>query len=235
MVIWIRVSIDYRFNDKSAYNFTGKFTCKFPYKKEGSMNIILASKSPRREELMRFLTNSFAVIPSDFPEREVMYAGDPYRYTEELGLKKALQVAENHREDLVIGSDTVVVQDGELFNKPLDLEDARRMIRSLQGSWHEVVTSYALVALDKGIEAVGHVSTKVLFNAMTELEIETYLKTDDYAGKAGAYAVQGAASRYIARIEGDFYTVVGLPLSALYKELKAHGIIREDDVPYSGL
>lgn len=189
------------------------------------MNIILASQSPRREELMHFLTNDFAVIPSEFPERDVLFTGDAPAYTEELARKKALQVARAHPADLIIGSDTVVIQGEELLNKPLDLEDARRMIYLLQGETHEVVTSYALICLEQGIQRVGHVSTKVTFCDMTDREIEAYLSTGDYAGKAGAYAVQGAAARFVQEVQGDFYTVVGLPVSALYRELTALGLI----------
>lgn len=194
------------------------------------MNIILASQSPRREELMHYLIDDFAVIPSDFPEREVPFRGDAPSYAKELALKKAQQVAGIYPEDLIIGSDTVVFKEGELLNKPLDRQDARRMIRLLQGTSHEVVTSYALICLDRKIQRVGHVSTQVTFHAMSDQEIEAYLATGDHAGKAGAYAIQGAAARFVQGIRGDFYTVVGLPVAALYRELKALGATLKDDL-----
>lgn len=198
------------------------------------MNIILASQSPRREELMHYLTDDFRIIPSDFPEREVIFQGDGPAYTRELALKKAHQVAVDHRDALVIGSDTVVMINGALLNKPQDLPDARRMIALLQGTSHEVVTSYALVCLDRSIERVGHVATEVTFHPMSGPEIEAYLATGDHAGKAGAYAIQGAAARYVKGIRGDFYTVVGLPVAELYRELKALGALGVDDLPSMG-
>lgn len=184
------------------------------------MKIILASQSPRRQELMRFLTTDFLVIPSDFPEREVSYCGDPGDYCEELALKKALSVARCHPTDVIIGSDTVVYIDGKILNKPKDRADARRMIRELQGKSHEVLTGYSIIIADRSVCVVDHVTTKVVFSKMTEAEIEAYLDQDDHMGKAGAYGIQGAAAKFVERVDGDFYNVVGFPVAKLYRELK---------------
>lgn len=189
------------------------------------MNIILASASPRREELMGCLTKDFRVVPSDFPEREVLFKGDAAAYSQELALKKALAVAADYPQDLVIGSDTVVFARGELLNKPMDRADARRMMNILQGGCHEVVTGYALICANQGLHKTGQVSTKVFFQPMSAEEIEEYLDAGDYMGKAGAYAIQGAAARFVEGIEGDFYSVVGLPVARLYKELKGLNLI----------
>lgn len=184
------------------------------------MKIILASKSPRRQELMHHLTNNWLVVPSDFPEREISFRGDPAAYCEELALKKALAVAHLYPEELVLGSDTVVYLDGTILNKPRDRADARAMIASLQGRTHEVLTAYALVSLGQEIRIVDHALAKVAFATMTPEEIEAYLDQEDYMGKAGSYAIQGAAAKYVEALDGDFYTVVGLPVAKLYKELK---------------
>ncbi len=195
------------------------------FEKEINMNIILASQSPRRLELMRFLTNDFLVVPSDFPERDVEYQGDPQAYCKELALKKALAVAEDYPNDVVIGSDTIVYFNDEIMNKPIDRADAKAMIRKMQGNVHEVLTAYAIVNQNKGIEVVGVESTKVRFSEISKEEIETYLLQEDYMGKAGAYAIQGAAAKFVEAIEGDFYTVVGLPVAKLYRELKGLNIL----------
>lgn len=189
------------------------------------MKIILASKSPRRLELMHFLTDEFEVIPSHFPEREVRYMGDPSAYCRELALKKADFVAQTNPEDLILGSDTVVFLAGEILNKPRDRSDARTMIARMQGREHEVLTAFSILIPSRNIRLVDHVATKVRFAPMTGREIESYLDEADFMGKAGAYAIQGAAAKYVEYVEGDFYTVVGLPVARLYRELKSLGIL----------
>lgn len=189
------------------------------------MKIILASQSPRRLELMHYLTDTFEVIPSDFPEREVEYLGNPEDYCRKLAYEKAKRIAEKHPEDLIIGSDTLVVLDGKILNKPKDRTEAREMIQQMQGTGHQVITAYALLSSSQDINVVDHVSTKVRFAAMSDVEIESYLDQGDYMGKAGAYAIQGAAAKYIECVKGDYYTVVGLPVARLYKELKDLGLL----------
>ena len=189
------------------------------------MKIILASKSPRREQLMYFLTDDFLVIPSDFPERDVSYNGDPGGYCEELALKKALAVAKDFSNDAILGSDTVVFIDGTILNKPRNRSDARAMMEKMQGRTHEVLTAYAIVVPRQGIEIVDHVTTKVVFSNMSPAEIESYLDEEDHMGKAGAYAVQGAAAKFVESVDGDYYNVVGHPVAKLYKELKGLGIL----------
>lgn len=190
------------------------------------MNIILASQSPRRLELMHHLTDDFLVIPSDFSERTVEYTGDPAAYCKELALRKALTVAADYPDDLILGSDTIVCIGDQVLNKPEDRADARAMIARMAGRTHEVLTAYAIVIPSRGIRLVDHVATRVVFAPMSEAEIEGYLDRNDYLGKAGAYAIQGAAARFVQAIEGDFYTVVGLPVARLYKELKGLGILK---------
>lgn len=189
------------------------------------MRIILASQSPRRQELMHYLTHDFLVVPSDFPEREVLYSGDPAAYCEELALKKALAVAHLYPQDVILGSDTVVYLNGEILNKPVDREDAKAMIRKMQGGEHEVLTGYAVVILDRDVRVIDHVRTRVVFSEMTDFEIEGYLNQEDYMGKAGAYAIQGAAAKFVDRVDGDYYNVVGLPVAKLYKELKGLDVL----------
>lgn len=190
------------------------------------MKFILASQSPRRLELMHYLTSEFEVIPSDFQERDVEYAGDPGAYCRELAYKKAECVARSYPDDLVLGCDTVVFIDGKILNKPQDRKEARQMIARMQGKVHKVLTSFALLALSQEIQIVDHVSTTVKFAPMCNGEIESYLDKDDFMEKAGAYAIQGAAAKHVEYIEGDYYNVVGLPVARLYKELKDLGFFK---------
>ncbi|PKK40248.1 Septum formation protein Maf [Clostridiaceae bacterium JG1575] len=188
------------------------------------MIVVLASQSPRRQELIRYLLPEYLTDPSDFSERSVPYNGDPAAYAITLAKEKAQDVAMRHPCDLILGADTIVVLDEEVLNKPKDRSDARRMIRRLQGRSHTVITAYAILWPEKGIERLGYEATEVHFASMDALEIEDYLSRDDWSGKAGAYAVQGAAAPYITSLHGDFYTVVGLPVAALYKEFKELGV-----------
>ncbi|KAF5061828.1 Septum formation protein Maf [anaerobic digester metagenome] len=189
------------------------------------MNIILASESPRRLELMKYLTDDYLVIPSDFQEREVSFNGDPIHYCKELAYQKARTVSEKYPDDLILGSDTIVVIDGLILNKPQDRAEAREMIQRLQGRVHEVMTAFAILNPTQEIKVIDQVATRVCFAPMTDGEIESYLEQGDFRGKAGAYAIQGAAAPFIDFIEGDFYTVVGLPVSRLYKEFRKLGVI----------
>lgn len=182
------------------------------------MKFVLASKSPRRKELLQLLGITFDIQVSD--EEEVITSSDPAKVTEELSLQKAKAVAKQLNEGIVIGADTVVALDGEILGKPADREDARRMITMLQGNSHMVFTGVSLVNAEDGSWACFHVGTKVKVASMTEYEIEEYISLDEPYDKAGSYGIQGAFSRYIEGIEGDYFNVVGLPVHELYSKLK---------------
>lgn len=161
---------------------------------------------------------TFAVDIDESPR-----AGEgPADYVERLALEKAEAAARHKSAPLVLGADTTVVVEGEMLAKPVDEEDARRMLRCLSDRWHEVLTGVALVARtgeDSVRRIVAHERTRVRFGPMTEREINWYVQTGEPADKAGAYAVQGYAALFIEGIEGDYWNVVGLPVRLVYKLL----------------
>ncbi|MFB0917994.1 MAG: nucleoside triphosphate pyrophosphatase [Clostridiaceae bacterium] len=185
------------------------------------MDIILASNSPRRKEIMDKLKVNYRIVPSDFNEREVPYNGDPADYVKTLSFNKAEFVALSNPESLVIGMDTVVYIQGDILNKPLDEEDAKNMMKLMSGKTHFVYTGFTLIHKASGLLINDHEVTEVKFNDLDESEIRKYLDTKDYVGKAGGYAAQSEAAIFIEYIKGDFYNVVGMPLNRIYRELKA--------------
>jgi septum formation protein len=179
--------------------------------------LVLASASPRRQELLRAAGISFEVqpahIPEDLPPGEV--ARD---CAERLAKEKALAVAKLRRTDIVLGADTVVVIDGQILGKPADSADAARMLRLLSGREHQVITGICVVGNSQPRSASE--ITKVTMSTITEKEIADYVATGEPMDKAGAYAIQGLASRWIPRIEGDYSNVVGLPIALVYRMLR---------------
>lgn len=184
------------------------------------MKIILASKSPRRREILENLGLKFDIIVADADESSDIR--DPQELVSTLAARKGRAVLErlggDANDTLVIASDTLVYADGEFLGKPCDREDAERMIRMLSGNSHDVVSGIYLYY--GGREATAATATRVKFDKMTEDEIAAYLATDEPYDKAGAYAIQGKASAYISGIEGDYFNVVGLPVNLLKKTLK---------------
>lgn len=190
--------------------------------------IILASASPRRREILSQVGFSYEVVPSDFEEQAE--ADTPQEYVRLLACGKAKAVADTLGEKqsvVVIGADTVVVHRGEILQKPVDKADAFRMLSALQGDVHEVDTGVALIILGpdgRCEEKSFTVRTQVECYPVSEAELWRYLEDDEYADKAGAYAIQGRFAAYIKEIRGDYYNVVGLPVSALIQALKESGI-----------
>ena len=179
-------------------------------RKMNAMNLILASGSPRRRELLSLYTTEFTVCASDFDESTVT-ADTPARLVEKLARGKCLVVSAQHPGDVVIGCDTVVDVNGTVFGKPHGVEDAKRMLRALSGSTHEVHTG---VCVSDGTRTESFVdSCRVTFFPIPEAEIERYAATEEPYDKAGAYAIQGRAALWLDRIEGDYYTIMGLPVS----------------------
>jgi septum formation protein len=180
--------------------------------------LILASQSPRRAELLRNAGFSFEICPADVDER--MRAGEsPLEYVKRLAREKALAVlATAPAEAVVLGADTTVVVDEECLGKPVDAEDARQMLARLSGRSHEVMTgvcvawrrSPAAAGVDVEVDAE---VTEVEFAAMSAEEIAAYIALGEPMDKAGAYAIQGRASRWIPRIRGCYFNVVGLPVA----------------------
>lgn len=177
------------------------------------MKFILASKSPRRREILADLGLEFEIITADTDESCDL--ADPRAFVEELALRKSRAVANSLSEDaIVIASDTVVACSGEILGKPSDRADASRMLDMLSGSRHDVISGIALISKNK--EAVASEVTHVIFDELSNSDKEIYLNSDEPYDKAGAYAIQGLASMWIKGIEGDYFNVVGLPVKRLH-------------------
>ena len=176
--------------------------------------IILASKSPRRQELLKFITQDFTVKTAEVDETlpEKISPADAVLY-----LSKIKAEPFKNENDIVIGADTVVAIDGKILGKPSDKADARDMLRLLSGKTHSVFTG---VTVFKGNDSKSFFSeTKVTFFELSESEIENYISTGEPLDKAGAYGIQGFGSLLVEKIEGDYFNVVGLPVSKLNRLL----------------
>ena len=188
--------------------------------------IVLASASPRRRELLAALGLSFAVIPSQAPEDELP-GETPARHVERLSIAKAADVAGRAQGGRwFIGSDTIVAVDGRLLGKPRDDEDAAAMLRTLSGRGHEVVSGYAIVDGAAKVRVSAAVTTRVRFRKLTEPEIAGYIASGEPRDKAGAYGIQGLGACLVQAIEGSYTNVVGLPLSEVVTALQELGAIR---------
>jgi len=185
--------------------------------------LVLASASPRRQELLRNAGIVFEVQPADIPEDPLPGEGAK-DCAERRAREKALAVARQRPNDVVLGADTVVVvdcqYDGELLGKPSDAADAARMLRMLAGREHQVITGVCLVA--NGQPSVASETTLVTVSEITDEDIADYVASGEPMDKAGAYAIQGIASRWIPRIEGDYSNVVGLPVALVWRMLREH-------------
>jgi septum formation protein len=189
------------------------------------MRLILASASPRRAELLSAAGFAFHVRPVDVDETPLP-GEEAARYVLRLAVLKARTCESAGADEVILAADTTVVADGEIMAKPADDADARRMLRLLSGREHEVLTG---VALRRGAGTVSGVeSTGVRFLPLSEAEIAWYVASGQPADKAGAYGIQGLASRFIDRVEGSYPNVVGLPTSRVYQMLTA--LVGEDGV-----
>jgi len=188
-----------------------------------SSRIILASSSPRRIELLRSLGLKFEIVASEIEEKQESETSIA-ELVEHNALAKARDVSKKIETGLIIGADTVVVCEGEIYGKPADLEDARRMLRTLAGKPHQVYSGVAVVRAEDGKYRTAHAVTDVTFRLLSEEQIARYLKMIDSLDKAGAYAIQGAGGIIIEKICGCYYNVVGLPLNTLDKLLGFFGV-----------
>lgn len=200
--------------------------------------IILASQSPRRKELLEQIGLEFEICPAK--GEEIITKSIPEEVVMELSKQKAEEVAamvssytDEHKDIttpsdlLVIGADTVVAYDGKILGKPVDEADAKRMLFMLSGNTHSVFTGVTLVLIDKSGRAgelVFFEKTDVKMHQMTEQEIDRYIATGEPMDKAGSYGIQGKGAIYIEKIDGDYNNVVGLPITRIYQELKKIGI-----------
>jgi septum formation protein len=179
--------------------------------------LILASASPRRHELLLAAGLTHSVRPSSVPE--IPWPGEsPTAFVQRIAIEKARAVPRDPG-DIVLAADTVVCLDDEMFGKPSNDEDARRMLRRLSGRDHFVYTGLCILAPNRTIQDLA--ATQVSFAMLTEEEIAEYTRSGETRDKAGAYAIQGSASRFVTRIQGCYHNVVGLPVSLVYSHLKS--------------
>jgi septum formation protein len=193
--------------------------------------LVLASASPRRQELLHAAGIRFKVQPANIDE--TLLAGEePRAFAERLAREKALAVWKMHTQDDVLGADTIVVVNDAILGKPADRDDAARMLRMLSGREHRVITAVAIVtaahagahdAVDSQaagpLVRIASALTKVVVSELSDAEIRDYVATGEPMDKAGAYAIQGIASRWISRIDGNYSNVVGLPVALVYRML----------------
>lgn len=192
-----------------------KFKSHFP--------IVLASQSPRRQELLGMLGVGFQVIPSTQDEPDPETFETALGYVLACAAQKAQEVAAGQKEAVVIGSDTIVVLDGEILLKPKNKEQAKNYLQKLSGNTHEVITAVTVMQGDS--ELSFHEAVKVTFYELPEAWVDAYVETEDPYDKAGAYGIQTVSGLFVKEIQGDYNAVVGLPVAALTQKLAAAGFI----------
>lgn len=183
--------------------------------------IVLASASPRRRDLLTQIGVEFRVVTADIDEAPLL-GEEPEAYVLRLAAAKARAVLARYPNAVVVGADTTVTVDGVLLGKPRDAGDARRMLRLLRNRAHQVLTGVSVQTYSAAFDAVE--TTTVWFGAMDDEAIDWYVGTGEPTDKAGAYAIQGRAARWIPRIEGDFSNVVGLPLARVHTLLRSASV-----------
>ena len=186
------------------------------------MNVILASASPRRKEILSKMIADFSVIPAE-NECALDPGLPPEEAVKRVAASKAQAVFAEHPEDLVIGSDTAVLVDSTFLGKPQNEEEAKAMLRLLSGRSHRVLTAVAILSQTK--TSVFCDSALVEFAPLAEEEIRAYVASGEPMDKAGAYGIQGLGGKFVTRIDGDFFTVMGLPCAKLYQALKSFDIL----------
>lgn len=184
---------------------------------ENTKKLILASQSPRRLELLKQITDQFETVPS-LVEEKLNYGLCPEENARTLARAKAERVAKNYPHCWIIGADTLVTMDQEMFEKPVDVSDAQRILRRLSGREHHVITGICVVSPGKTLDKV--VTSKVRFKSLSQEEISSYIQTDEPMDKAGAYAIQGKGSFMIRDFSGSHSNIIGLPIDELKILLK---------------
>jgi septum formation protein len=186
-----------------------------------NLRVILASQSPRRRELLNLVGIAHEVRPADIDE--TYFPGEqPRAHAERLAREKAAVIAQREPDAVVIGSDTIVVVDGDVLGKPADEAEAARMLRRLSGRSHVVMTAVAVVWRGETRSAV--VEVGVDFHPLTDGEIDAYIATHEPMDKAGAYGIQGFGAAIVARVDGDYFAVMGLPVQRLVRMLREAGL-----------
>ena len=195
--------------------------------KNETPQLILASASPRRSELLAMAGLRFSVIPNEFDESSIPLS-EPSHYVKVLAEAKAHDVAKGYPGHWVIGADTIVVLGDTILGKPESREDAVDMLESLSGNAHKVLTGYCICCLDKGISISTCIQTEVLFKEISAEEILWYTSTEEPYDKAGSYAIQGIGAFLVKEINGSYTNVVGLPVCEVLESLTDLGTLRFD-------
>ncbi|HEY9060316.1 MAG TPA: Maf family protein [Pseudobacteroides sp.] len=186
-------------------------------------DIILASASPRRSELLKRIGLEFKIIPSDIDEANIGNL-EPASYTVDLARKKALDIAnKTNISSLIIAADTIVVKDG-ILGKPSDENEAFEMLKVLQGQWHEVITGVSVIDSGSKKGITDYEKTLVKMTSLSDMEIKAYIKSGEPMDKAGSYGIQGLGAMIVERIEGCYFNVVGLPLNKLNVMMRSFGV-----------
>ncbi|WP_042275721.1 Maf family protein [[Clostridium] dakarense] len=185
------------------------------------MNIILASASPRRKEILGNTKVKFDVIKSEIDE-VILKDEAPTQAVMRLAFEKCMDIASKNKNSLVIGADTIVVLDNAILGKPKDKEDAINMIKKLSGKVHQVITGISLIRLDADKKIIDYVVSNVKFKDLSHEDIMDYIQTNESLDKAGAYGIQGYGALLVEEIQGDYFNIVGLPISRLSDLLKKH-------------
>ena len=188
--------------------------------------IILASNSPRRKELMNLLNFEYEVIVSQVDEI-IDKTLTESELVMDLAYQKAVDIFRTHKDDIVLGFDTLVYIEDHILGKPKTKDEAKDMLLLLSGQTHTVITGCAIIT--KGFSKSFYEKTRVTFYALTAKEIDDYINSSEPFDKAGAYAVQGLGAKFIRSIQGDFYTVMGLPVSRLYHELRDNNLLKTSE------
>ena len=185
------------------------------------MNIILASASPRRKEILENANVKFKIMSSDIVEL-TLEGESPCQMVMRLAFEKGIDIADKQKSDLVISADTIVVLDNKVLGKPKDEKEARYMIESLSGKTHQVITGISLINLENNKKIIDYVISNVKFKNLSEDNINDYISTNESLDKAGAYGIQGYGALLVKEIQGDYFNIVGLPISRLSDLLKEH-------------
>ncbi len=186
-------------------------------------NIILASGSPRRKALLEQIGLKFIVQASNEIEK-IPAEAEPHALSQSMAMKKAMAVAANHKNAIVIGADTFVILDNRIIGKPRTENEAFDTLKALSGRMHSVITGFSIIDTGSGKTLTSSIETRVYIRNLTRSEIMSYIASGEPMDKAGGYAIQGQGAAIVEKIEGDYFNVVGLPLSALVQALKEFGV-----------
>lgn len=184
--------------------------------------MILASGSPRRQEILKEVGFNFKVVVPEI--EEVSKEEEPVKKILDISRKKAMSVGEKYTNEYVLSADTVVVVDNKILGKPKNVEEAREYLSLLSGREHEVITAYTFMSIEKNIFLSDYSVSKVKFYKLDEETINWYIETGEYEDKAGAYGIQGKGRVLVENINGDFFSIMGFPVASFVNKLKEIGV-----------